>query len=111
MKSNSYYTRALKATDRRYARVLERLGYSPRAKAAGSKAEANGLPHNPAHPLDHDQDGRPGGSTAAPPSEDLTALRQQYIDVVGKRPFPGWDAATLRARMEAHRAAEKRDEI
>jgi hypothetical protein len=29
----------------------------------------------------------------------LTALRAQYQDVVGKRPFHGWDADTLRQKI------------
>lgn len=29
----------------------------------------------------------------------LTALRAQYQDVVGKRPFHGWDAETLREKI------------
>lgn len=31
--------------------------------------------------------------------EELTELRAQYQDVVGKRPFHGWDADELRARI------------
>lgn len=29
----------------------------------------------------------------------LTALRAQYQEVVGKRPFHGWDAETLREKI------------
>lgn len=33
--------------------------------------------------------------------DDLTALRADYQEVFGKRPFNGWDADTLRARIAA----------
>jgi len=49
--------------------------------------------------LDHDSNGEPGGSKS--PAEDLTALRAQYHAKVGKRPFNGWDAATLQAKIAA----------
>ncbi len=48
-------------------------------------------------PLDHDGDGEKGGSIA--PEGDLKALRAEYLDKMGKRPFPGWDEAELRKRM------------
>lgn len=37
--------------------------------------------------------------------EELSALRAEYQDVVGKRPFHGWDADTLREKI-----AEAQDE-
>jgi hypothetical protein len=50
------------------------------------------------HPLDHDRDGRLGGSPR-PASEDLAPLRDEYERVVGRRAFNGWDAAELRRRI------------
>lgn len=47
--------------------------------------------------LDHDNDGREGGSKA--PAGDLTALRAEYQTKFGKRPFNGWDADTLKAKL------------
>lgn len=49
----------------------------------------------------------PADSTpAAPsPSDDLAALRAEYEAVVGKRPFMGWDAGTLREKIAAAKAA------
>lgn len=45
----------------------------------------------PGHdPLDHDGDGEKGGSKAPEPTDDLKALREEYREKVGKRPFPGW---------------------
>ncbi len=50
--------------------------------------------------LDHDGDGAPGGSVApADPKEELDALRARYKQLAGKGFFPGWDAATLRAKI------------
>lgn len=34
-------------------------------------------------------------------SEEISALREEYQDKVGKRAFHGWDAATLREKIEA----------
>lgn len=36
--------------------------------------------------------------------EELTELRAQYQDVVGKRPYHGWDAAALREKIAEARA-------
>jgi len=47
--------------------------------------------------LDHDHNGTEGGS--ASPAEDLTALRAEYREKLGKNPFNGWDAATLLAKI------------
>jgi len=47
--------------------------------------------------LDHDDSGKEGG--AKKPEGDLTALRAEYAAAVGKRPFNGWDADTLRAKI------------
>lgn len=33
--------------------------------------------------------------------DDLAALRALYQEKLGKRPFNGWDAATLRAKIAA----------
>lgn len=32
-------------------------------------------------------------------ADALTALRKEYHDVVGKRPFNGWDAETLQSKI------------
>lgn len=48
--------------------------------------------------LDHDGDGRPGGSTVQT-GDDLPALREEYEALAGKRVFHGWDADTLRAKI------------
>ncbi|HZG65694.1 MAG TPA: hypothetical protein VEZ12_03070 [Herpetosiphonaceae bacterium] len=80
MKSLSYMDRALRARDPRYARILGRLGYGRRDMAAAPVQE-------PAKPA------------PAAPEGDLTALRAEYQRVVGKRPYHGWDAETLKAKI------------
>ena len=74
MKFDGYYHRALKAADRRYRQAFERMGYGRRdlrAAEAPKPAEA----------------------------DDMAELRAEYQRVVGKRPYMGWDAATLREKM------------
>lgn len=85
MKRSTYMTRALKAHDPRFARVLGKLGYERSDMVAPD-------------PLDHDDDGRKGGSKKQT-GDDLAALRQAYKAKVGKRPFMGWDADALRAKI------------
>ena len=85
MKRSGYMTRAMKARDPRYARVLGRLGYERSDLVA-------------ADPIDHDEDGRKGGSKKQT-GDDISALRGEYETKVGKRPFMGWDADTLRAKI------------
>jgi hypothetical protein len=38
-------------------------------------------------------------------ADERAACRAEYFRVVGKRPYAGWDAAALRARIAAHRSA------
>lgn len=85
MKRSTYMTRALKAHDPRFARVLGKLGYQRSDMIASD-------------PHDHDDDGRRGGAKKQA-GDDLAALRQTYEAKVGKRPFMGWDAQTLRAKI------------
>lgn len=89
-KYSSYATRALKSNDRRYERVFRKMGYL----RSDMQAE-------PVHPLDHDADGRKGGSPKVDASDEMTELREEYLSVIGKRPFHGWDADTLRLKIAA----------
>lgn len=59
----------------------------------------------PGNPLDHDGDGRPGGSAAPAPSDDLKLLREQYRQAIGRPPFPGWSADLLREKIAAAKTA------
>lgn len=82
MKSNSYMDRALKARDPRYARILSKLGYERRDMVAAPA---------PA----------PAPVAVEPSADDMAALRVEYQAVIGKRPFLGWDAGTLREKIAA----------
>lgn len=52
-------------------------------------------------PAKHEPFGGSGqrDAPAAVAGDDMAALRAEYQRVMGKRPFPGWDADTLRAKM------------
>lgn len=81
------------------------------AKASRNQFFLVGLEDEPpADPLDHDRDGRKGGSLKAPPSDDLAILREDYEELMGKKPFMGWDAEKLREKIaEAERAKDEGD--
>ncbi len=53
-------------------------------------------------PLDHDADGKKGGSVV---KSELAQLRLDYKEAFGKGPSPKWDADTLRAKI-AEKAQE-----
>lgn len=72
MKTSGYMTRALRHSDPRFSRVLGKLGYSGR-------------------------DMRPAIQEAQ--DDTLAGLREEYQRVIGKRPFHGWDADTIRAKI------------
>lgn len=108
-KSMRYATRRLQAGD-----VFEAKPRDARLLIAVKKARAERAPGKiappPAElvkkaakrdPFDHDNNGAPGGSTSGGSGEDMTALRKEYTEKMGKRAFPGWDAAELRRRMAA----------
>lgn len=52
-------------------------------------------------PLDHDGDGKKGGSKPADDSDELTKLRADYQEVFDKRPYHGWSAEELQAKIDA----------
>lgn len=53
-----------------------------------------------ADPLDHDGDGKKGGSKPVEESDELAKLRADYQEVVGKRPYHGWSAEELQAKID-----------
>lgn len=58
-------------------------------------------PAGNADPLDHDGDGKKGGSKSADGDKDeLARLRADYQEIVGKRPFNGWDTDELQRRID-----------
>lgn len=72
-KSNSYMDRAMRSADPRFARILGRLGYQRSDMVAQAEAEKE--------------------------DAELTALRSEYQEVVGKRAYHGWSADTLREKI------------
>jgi hypothetical protein len=89
MKKSSYMTRAMKARDPRYARILAGLGYQRTDMVDDDDA--------PAKKPVADQDATVDG--ALKQKANLSALRKRYQEVVGKKPFGGWDADTLQAKI------------
>lgn len=73
MKSMSYMTRALRARDRRFVKILGKLGYEA---AEGAAPVAREVP-------------------------DITRLRSEYERVVGKKAFNGWKAEQLLEKIAA----------
>ena len=52
----------------------------------------------------HDHD---GGSSETADDEPLRAARTDYEAVLGKKPFHGWDVATLREKIQAAKAGQQ----
>ena len=73
MRNSTYMDRALKSRDPRFARILSKLGYERRDMIPDSKPD------------------------------ELTLLRDEYLAVVGRKPFHGWDADALRDKIAAAR--------
>lgn len=69
------------------------------AKAKADAEAAAAAAGNKADPLDHDGDGKKGGSPKPEASDAMADLREEYAKLYGKRPFMGWDEATLRAKI------------
>ena len=49
---------------------------------------------------------RPETTEEMPPQDELALLRAEYERVLGKRPFNGWGADTLRQKVAAVKAKE-----
>lgn len=77
----SYLTRAMKARDPRFRRIFAKMGYDTKPMAAEEPV-------------------------AEAPVDELADLRAEYGEVVGKRPFMGWDAETLREKIAAAKAGD-----
>jgi hypothetical protein len=107
-KSMTYATRRLIAGDEfvakpRHARVLVAIGKAKSSdgtieppKKTTPKRKAKSEPRK-RNPLDHDLNDKAGGSTTP---EAMAKLRADYLEVVGKKPFPGWGAAELQKRID-----------
>ncbi len=76
-------------------------GWKNKAEETEAVAVADGAPLSQ---LDHDSDGKPGGSTSGGSGDDMKALRAEYAAKLGKNPFPAWDADELKRRIAQHDA-------
>lgn len=79
MKKSSYMTRAMQARDPRYATILGKLGYES-------------------------TDMQTGEAAPKPAVDDIKALRAEYQQAAGKRPFHGWDVDDLKAKIAEAKA-------
>jgi hypothetical protein len=90
------------AANNRDARLLVAIGKARHARVLDAPpAAVVQKVRKVTDPLDHDNDGAPGGSKAPAGDRDaLNKLRADYTEVLGKKPFPGWDAAELQRRID-----------
>lgn len=70
---SGYMDRALRAKDPRYAKVLRGLGYDRRDLVTQAEPQQD--------------------------ANDLSVLRGEYQDALGKKAYHGWDADTLREKI------------
>ena len=106
MKSKqSYMDRALRSSDPRFARILDKMGYGTRhiiSEVMNGRMSVNDARAAIGRdPLDHDGDGRKGDSPKPEASDELTEVRAEYQRVLGKRPFHGWSVDELREKIAA----------
>lgn len=93
-----YGTRMLKAGDTLVvpeptARALMAIGKAELKSKAKKAARQSAVEQAPP-PAEPDQE-------PDQESDELTELRAEYTDKIGKRPYHGWDAATLREKIDA----------
>jgi hypothetical protein len=89
-----YHTRALKSKDPRFAHIFESLGYERRDLQAIVGPPA---PH-PIPPVPE-------------PVDNTAGLRAEYELLYGKRPFMGWDAEKLEAKIAEWKQAQAEDDV
>lgn len=80
---STYMQRALHSSDRRYATILEKLGYGNTAMKAEEPKK---------------QEPKKEVEKANPPT--LQELRAEYEKLLGKKPYYGWDEAALIEKIE-----------
>ena len=103
-KSMRYNTRRLVAGEGFMAspkdvRILEAIGKAKRGRPAADLSAPPATLVAKIAAFDGDGNGEPGGSAKPAPDPDLASVRAEYVEKMGKRPFPGWDVAELRRRM------------
>lgn len=84
MKKSNYMTRALASRDGRFATILGKLGHVAAEKGVRKSRPAR----------------KPRAAPVAEPEDTLHDLREKYYDVIGKRPFHGWDEEELQRRID-----------
>lgn len=107
MKKSSYMDRAMKSRDPRYAKILGKLGYSTRhmVPEEGVVEGGGGGGSNVIQPvvIDPNSGGGGGGQSQQtnPPTEEevISGLRTRYKEVIGRTAYHGWDADTLRRKI------------
>lgn len=71
----------------------------PKPKQEEGGAEMTSRQFRPADPLDHDGNGKKGGSAKQPPSAELVQARADYRAAFGKAPFGAWGVDEIRKRI------------
>jgi hypothetical protein len=104
----TYGTRRLKAGDEfttsaRDADILVRLGKASEVPPALAQSNFKVPTTPPAPPVAPVQQTTPADDNDGD-ENPLKAVRDEYEQVVGKRPFHGWDEAELRRRMAEHQS-------
>lgn len=77
--------------------------YGTRMLQTGDTFEANRRDARVLHAIKKARyaEGDEAASPEAETPDDIEELRAKYLTVLGKRPFHGWDAATLREKIAA----------
>jgi hypothetical protein len=106
-KDFSYSTRRLKAGDtfearnEADARILRAIKKARPSRVPGDAPPPPDALRDRLTQLDHDRVGAPGGSKSGGGGSEIAALRAEYKTLVGKAPFNGWNADTLREKIAA----------
>jgi hypothetical protein len=79
MKHQTYFDRALKSRDTRFARIFDKMGYRTTDLVAAEPVPAVEV--------------------------DIVALRAEYHSLFGTKPYMGWDAGVLATKIAEKRAA------
>ena len=109
-------TRALRSSDRRYATVLEKMGYA-RSDLRADTTPAK-MTKKVAQPKQRTKATKDESDIKVPTNEpdpgddagrlELDSAREEYMLKFGKRPFMGWDITTVREKIAAAEAGSKK---
>ncbi len=90
-----------KDKDARVLRALKRAANAPEGSEVAAAPPVASENAEAASAAPAAADGEAAGSSESP---DLAALRDEYFQLAGKRAYHAWDAATVRAKIEALKA-------